>query len=168
MGSEKDDVRRGRRRAAAGRSAASASPVEPQLRDARPEDSVALAALLGELGYPSSAEQAAERVERIAADPSTLLVVAEVEGELAGLGALHVQNLVELDEPGCEVAGLVVGERFRRQGIGELLMEALENEARKRGATHLVLNTAHRRADAHAFYEALGYEHTGRRYAKEL
>jgi len=30
------------------------------------------------------------------------------------------------------------------------------------------LNTAHRRADAHAFYEALGYEHTGRRYAKKL
>jgi hypothetical protein len=27
---------------------------------------------------------------------------------------------------------------------------------------------AHRRADAHAFYEALGYEHTGRRYAKQL
>ena len=27
---------------------------------------------------------------------------------------------------------------------------------------------AHRRADAHAFYEVLGYEHTGRRYAKKL
>ena len=62
----------------------------------------------------------------------------------------------------------MVGERFRRQGIGELLMEALENEARTRGGTYLVLNTAHRRAGAHAFYEALGYEHTGRRYTKEL
>jgi ribosomal protein S18 acetylase RimI-like enzyme len=95
-------------------------------------------------------------------------VVAEVEGEVAGLGALHVQNLVERDELGCEVAALVVGERFRRRGIGELLMHALEKEARARGGKHLVLNTAHRRADAHAFYEALGYEHTGRRYAKEL
>ena len=62
----------------------------------------------------------------------------------------------------------MVGERFRRQGIGEALMEAVEAEARRRGGTHLVLNTAHRRADAHAFYEALGYEHTGRRYTKEL
>jgi ribosomal protein S18 acetylase RimI-like enzyme len=124
--------------------------------------------LLGELGYPSSAEQAARRIERIAADPSTLLIVAEADGELAGFVALHVQNLVERDEPGCEVAGLVVAERFRRQGIGELLMEAVENEARKRGGRYLVLNTAHRRADAHAFYEALGYEHTGRRYTKKL
>ena len=124
--------------------------------------------LLGELGYPSTEEQAAERIDRISGDPSTWLVVAEVDGEIAGFGALHVQNLVERDEPGCEVAGLVVGEHFRRRGVGEALMEALEDEARARGSVNLVLNTAHRRADAHAFYEALGYQHSGRRYAKEL
>ena len=124
--------------------------------------------LLGELGYPSTEEQAAERIDRISGDPSTWLVVADVDGEIAGFGALHVQNLVERDEPGCEVAGLVVGEHFRRRGVGEALMEALEDEARARGSVNLVLNTAHRRADAHAFYEALGYQHTGRRYAKEL
>ena len=52
--------------------------------------------------------------------------------------------------------------------MGEVLMQALEDEARARGGKTMVLNTAHRRWDAHAFYEALGYEHTGRRYAKEL
>ena len=127
-----------------------------------------MAALLGELGYPSSTEQAAERLERIDADPSTWVVVADMDGDLAGLAALHVQNLVERDEPGCEVAGLVVAQRFRRRGVGEALMQALEDEARRRGGRFMVLNTAHRRADAHAFYEALGYEHTGRRYATEL
>ena len=96
------------------------------------------------------------------------VIVAEAGSELAGLGALHVQNLVERDEPGCQVAALVVGQRFRRRGIGELLMQALEDEARRRGGKVIALNTAHRRADAHAFYEALGYEHTGRRYAKKL
>jgi len=165
VGTPQDNVRRGRR-AAAGRAAASS--VTPTLRDARAGDSVAVAELLGELGYPSNPAQAAERIERIAADPTTFLVVAEVDGEVAGFGALHVQNLVERDEPGCEVAGLVVGERFRRRRIGELLMQALDDEARARGGKVLVLNSAHRRADAHAFYEALGYEHTGRRYAKDL
>jgi len=138
------------------------------VREASVNDAAAVAELLGELGYPTSPAQAAQRIERITADPSTSLIVAEADSELAGFGALHVQNLVERDEPGCEVAGLVVGERFRRRRIGELLMQALENEARRRGATIMVLNTAHRRADAHAFYEALGYEHTGRRYAKDL
>ena len=138
------------------------------IREATQDDAPAVAALLGEAGYPTSSDQAAERIERIAADPTTWVIVAEVDSELAGLAALHVQNLVERDEPGCEVAGLVVGQRFRRQRIGELLMDALEAEARRRGGKFMVLNTAHRRADAHAFYEALGYEHTGRRYAKQL
>ena len=124
--------------------------------------------MLDELGYPSTPEQVTERLVRIAADPSMLAIVAETDGEVAGLGVLNVQNLVERDESGCEVAALVVGERFRRRGIGELLMRAIEDEARTRGGKHLVLNTAHRRADAHAFYETLGYEHTGRRYAKRL
>ena len=138
------------------------------IREATSNDAPDIAALLEELGYPSSPAQAAERLERITVDPSTWVIVAEVEAALAGLGALHVQNLVERDEPGCEVAGLVVGQRFRRRRIGELLMQALEDEARRRGGKVMVLNTAHRRADAHAFYEALGYAHTGRRYAKQL
>jgi len=138
------------------------------LREPTLEDAAAVAALLVELGYESSPAQATERLERIAADPSTVAVIAEAGGKVAGLAALHVQNLVERDDPGCEVAALVVGKQFRRRGVGELLMRAIENEARARGGKHLVLNTAHRRADAHAFYEALGYEHTGRRYAKEL
>jgi GNAT superfamily N-acetyltransferase len=157
MGPPTDDVRGGRPAAAA-----------TVIREATANDADAVAALLGDLGYPSTAPQAAERLQRIGADPSTLVIVAEVDSELAGLGVLHVQNLVERDEPGCQVAGLVVGRRFRRRGIGELLMEALEDEARRRGGKVMVLNTAQRRADAHAFYEALGYEHTGRRYAKEL
>jgi GNAT superfamily N-acetyltransferase len=165
MGTQKDDVRRGRG-PAAGRAAASASSVT--VREAQRRDAAAVAALLGELGYPSTPEQAAERIERIAADSSTLLLVAEVEGEMAGLAALHVQNLVERDHVGCELAAMVVGARFRRRRVGALLMEAIEEAARLLGCVHLVLNTAHRRADAHAFYEALGYEHTGRRYAKDL
>jgi ribosomal protein S18 acetylase RimI-like enzyme len=147
-------------------SARATSSVE--IRVAQRRDAAAAAALLGELGYPTTPDQAAERIQRIADDPSTWLVVAEADGEVAGLGALHAQNLIERDELGCEVAGLVVGERFRRRGIGEAMMVALEDEARRRGARFMVLNTAHRRDDAHAFYEALGYEHTGRRYAKRL
>jgi GNAT superfamily N-acetyltransferase len=158
MGTPQDDVRRGR-------PAASASVT---IREATVDDAAAVAALLGQLDYPASPAQAAERLERIDADPTTWVFLAEADSELAGLGALHVQNLVERDEPGCQVAALVVGQRFRRRGIGELLMQRLEGEARRRGGKVMALNTAHRRADAHAFYEALGYEHTGRRYAKEL
>lgn len=87
---------------------------------------------------------------------------------MAGFAGLYVLPLVESDEPGCVFSALVVGERFRRLGVGARLADAIEAEARARGGKKLVLSSAHRRADAHAFYEARGYEHTGRRYAKVL
>jgi GNAT superfamily N-acetyltransferase len=142
--------------------------VDVTVREARPEDAPAVAALLGELGYPSSAEQASVRIDRIGDDPSTLLLVAELDDELAGLAALHFQQLIERDDLGCSLTAMVVGERFRRRGVGARLTDAIEAAARARGCERIALNTAHRRADAHAFYESRGYEHTGRRYWKEL
>jgi GNAT superfamily N-acetyltransferase len=142
--------------------------VNVTVREARPEDAHAVAALLGELGYPSGAEQASARIDRIGDDPSTLLLVAELDGEVAGLAALHLQQLIERDDVGCSLTAMVVGERFRRRGVGARLTDVIEAEARARGCELIALNTAHRRSDAHAFYEARGYKHSGRRYVKTL
>jgi hypothetical protein len=41
-------------------------------------------------------------------------------------------------------------------------------EARARNCSVLFLTTAERRDDAHAFYESLGLEQSGRRYSRTL
>jgi GNAT superfamily N-acetyltransferase len=138
------------------------------IRRARPGDAEEIAALLGELGYPAGAAQVRRRLERIAADPSSELFVAEVGGELAGLGGLHLLPLVEHDEVGCVLTAMVVAAKHRRQGIGAELVGAVEREARSRGCNRIVLSSADRRADAHAFYESLGFEATGRRFVKAI
>jgi GNAT superfamily N-acetyltransferase len=138
------------------------------IRDARPSDAAAIAGLLGQLGYPAEAAQVERRLERIAGDPSSRVFVAEANGDIAGLGGLHVLSLIEHDELGCVLTAMVVGEEHRRQGIGAELVGAVEREARSRGCNRLVLSSADRRADAHAFYESLGFEATGRRFVKAL
>jgi GNAT superfamily N-acetyltransferase len=138
------------------------------IRNAGPGDAAAIADLLGELGYPSEAARVQRRLERIAHDPSSKLFVAEITGEIAGLAGLHVLPLVEHDELGCMLTALVVAAAHRRQGVGGELVGAVEREARSRGCSRLVLNSADRRADAHAFYESLGFEATGRRFVKAL
>jgi len=75
---------------------------------------------------------------------------------------------VEYDAPAAKVSALVVDERWRGRGVGKALVAALEDEALTRGCGLLFLTTNARRADAHAFYSRLGFDHTGRRYAKKL
>jgi GNAT superfamily N-acetyltransferase len=145
-----------------------AEPATLAIKEARPADAAAIVDLLGELGYPADAARVGRRLERIAHDPSSKLFVAEINGQIAGLGGLHVLPLVEHDELGCMLTAMVVGAEHRRQGIGAELLRAVEREARSRGCSRLVLGSADRRLDAHAFYESLGFEATGRRFVKTL
>ena len=137
------------------------------VREIRPDDAAAIAALLTELGYPVEAEAIPLRLERLR-ECGDLVLVAELDGGVAGLAHLHVSPAIEYERPAAKLSALVVDERRRRSGIGRALVDAVEAEARSRGCGLLFVTTAERRADAHRFYERLGFERTGRRYAKRL
>ncbi len=56
----------------------------------------------------------------------------------------------------CWVEDFAVDPVHRSQGIGSRLLEAMRGWARERGATHLELDSADARLDAHRFYEREG------------
>ncbi len=58
--------------------------------------------------------------------------------------------------PRCWVEDLAVSPEHRSQGVGKDLLDAAKDWARERGATHLELDSADTRADAHRFYEREG------------
>jgi GNAT superfamily N-acetyltransferase len=124
--------------------------------------------LIGQLGYPTSVEAVARRVERLRSSNADRLVVAELDGEVVGLASLHTSLSVEYDAPAAKLSAIVVDELHRRHGIAEALLVAMEAEARRRGCCLIFLTTAERRKDAHAFYRRSGFEETGRRFAKRL
>jgi len=138
------------------------------IRQAVASDAPAVASLLAQLGYPVDEGAAAARIERHRMSASDVLLVAEAEGEVAGLAALHVSLAVEYDGDAGKLSAIVVDERRRGHGIGRALVAAVEREARARGCVLLFLTAAERRRDAHEFYRALGFEETGRRFAKPL
>jgi GNAT superfamily N-acetyltransferase len=141
--------------------------MDPTIRDARPADADAIARLLTQLGYPTEAEAMASRLDRLLI-VGDRVVVAEVDGAVVGLAHLQVTPAIERDRPAAKLGALVVDEAQRGHGIGRALVEAMEAEARRRGCELLYLTTAERRDDAHAFYERVGLEHTGRRYGRTL
>jgi N-acetylglutamate synthase-like GNAT family acetyltransferase len=138
------------------------------VRDATPADAAAVAALLDELGYPTTQAAVAARLERFAADPASRVIVAEAEGEVAGLVATHVVPRLEDDEPSCRIVAIVVAERHRRAGAATALLEAAEAEARAQGSHRLDLSSGDWRADAHAFYMRLGFERRAQAFMKRL
>jgi N-acetylglutamate synthase-like GNAT family acetyltransferase len=146
----------------------SLSPVRLTIRDARPEDAEQLARLVGQLGYPASVEAVARRVNRLAASEADRLVVAELEEQVVGLASVHVSLSVEYDQPAAKLSAIVVHGSCRRNGVGEALVRTMEEEARARGCCLIFLTTSERRGDAHTFYRRLGFEETGRRFAKSL
>ena len=127
------------------------------VRRARKEDAAAIAALAGQLGYPSTQEQVEKRLVRILTDSAHVLFVAESPGGRIG-GWLQVfgYHVVESDAR-AEVAGLVVDETQRGSGIGRLLMQHAENWAREKGYAAVALRSNIIRHEAHAFYQRIGY-----------
>ena len=141
--------------------------MDPTIRDARADDAGAVARLLTELGYPSDAGAVDERLERLRVVGDRVLV-AELDRRVVGVAHLQVTPALERERPAAKLGVLIVDQAQRGRGVGRALVEAAETEARLRGCELLFLTTAERRDDAHAFYERVGLEHTGRRYSRAL
>lgn len=138
------------------------------VREATVADAPALAPLLGELGYAATVAQAAPRMRRmLARDDQKILIAESVDGAL-GVLALHVFPSLTYDRDIALIMALVITERARGLGVGRKLVDRAEVMAKSLGASRLMVTTHNRRADAHAFYERLGFECTGRRYIRPI
>ena len=86
-------------------------------------------------------------------DPSAAVLVAEHRGEVLGLCTAYLDiNSVRFGAR-CWIEDLAVSPDHRSQGVGGALLDAAEEWARARGATHLELDTGLAREDAQRFYE---------------
>jgi GNAT superfamily N-acetyltransferase len=139
-----------------------------RIRVATPDDAAHVAALFVEFEHPTDAAALPGRIARFVADDRRTALVATLSGTVVGVATAHLYATLHADEPAVMLSALVVTNTVRGQGVGRALVDAVGTWAHERGARRLVVTTALRRADAHAFYERLGFEHTGRRYQRLL
>lgn len=138
------------------------------IRNAGLSDSTAIAALMTQLGYPSTPAEIDTRLTRMLAHPDYTAVVAEDGSDVVGLVLAHLEHGLEYDAIYGRIMGLVIDERWRGRGLGKRLMQHMERWCKEQGASRIVLTSANRRVDSHKFYDAIGYERTGIRFAKWL
>lgn len=139
------------------------------LRGAVAADVPRIAALIamGDAKAPMTAEEAAaegrhpayaEAFARLAALPGNALYVAEHEGRVVGTYQLTaLPGLAERGRTRGKVESVHVDPALRGTGIGEAMMRHAVVRAREMGIGLLELSSNKSRADAHRFYERLGF-----------
>ena len=113
-------------------------------------------------------ENVAETYEIMKHDDRYVTFVAEADGKIVGLAA--AVKVLAVGHPGgyVKMNGIGVLPEYRRQGIGKQLMEHVERFAVEQGAPYVGLASGISRAEAHAFYEHIGYRKTSYWFRKSL
>ena len=138
------------------------------IRAAGQRDTGAIAPLLGQLGYPTSADELGERLERLTDRPDGEVLVAELDGEVVGVAAYVLIDVLDRPDPQCRITALVVDERSRRRGVAYALLHTIEETARDFACFRLEVTTRPGRAAALAFYLASGFDERPHRLIKPL
>jgi len=91
------------------------------------------------------------------APPAGQLVLAYVDGQLAGCGAMR--RLADADYANaCEMKRVFVRPNFRRCGLGRALAQRLLDEGRRAGYSAMLLDTLDDMEAARELYATLGFE----------
>lgn len=108
------------------------------------------------LTYPEDEENGIAPTTTEALAKHGVLVIARVDGAAAGSGALMAHEPVD-GLLALEVKRMLVRPEFRGRGISKLVLRRLEDIARQRGASKLVLMCGPRQPEALRLYERGGY-----------
>lgn len=139
-----------------------AAPHRIAVRVARPEEADEVAALfnainsLGGAPPPVTMTGAAVRRDLLGAKPWAILLVATLDGAVAGFVTASPTYDSERAAGCFIVVDLYVAPAARRHGLGRALMAALAAEARRQGAGCLWWGVDDGDDEAFAFYRAIG------------
>ena len=98
-------------------------------------------------------QAAAERLRRAATGDDSVVLVARSDGAIAGICTTYLDIESVRFGRRAWVEDLAVHPGRRSLGVGKRLLDAAKDWARERDATHIELDSAHARTDAHRFYE---------------
>ena len=140
------------------------------IRNSNPQDFEDIIPLLRQL-WPDkqiSEERLHEVFSRSLNSPSDGLFCAELDGKVVGFCAVTILNNFWQEGYTAYLSTMVVGEKHRSQGIGKLLTEKVCEFAKAKGCGSVELDSAFHRADAHRFYENLGFQKRAYTFSKEV
>ena len=139
-----------------------------QVREATDDDVVAIAGLweelrgqggrVGPFGPPASAVSIRERLESLRSDPMHRVIVAEVDGIVAGLAVLSRLPVTPIsDVESVQISFMHVRDDRRRRGVGRAIVSAATQFATDVGADYVTVGVFPGARESNRFFARLGF-----------
>jgi GNAT superfamily N-acetyltransferase len=140
-------------------------PTDVIFRAATEADVPAIVALLADdvigAGREGESDRYRAAFREIDADPRNHLIVAEVDGEVAGtLQLTYIPGLSRMGAERAQIEAVRVAAAHRSRGLGRQMINWAIDQAKQRGCGLVQLTSDKRRSDAIRFYASLGFEPT--------
>jgi len=128
-----------------------------RIRQASRQDAAAVSRMMNDLGYSIEIAAVERKLSDSQDDAGNFVFVAVVNGATVGVLSVHAMPLLHAEGLFATITSLFVAPDYRRQGIGSQLLAHAEAFALRLGCISINVASAHHRADAHAFYQAIGF-----------
>jgi GNAT superfamily N-acetyltransferase len=129
------------------------------IRTATSGDAEAVADLLTQLGYPTTAADARERIAYLGSEHDAILLAID-GAQVCGMATVHILPVIHYTGTMARVTAFVVDANCRGRGVGKILLAAIREFASVRKVHRIEVVSGNHRPQAHAFYEGAGYKRT--------
>ena len=110
-----------------------------------------------EMGYDYPLEETMKKLEFLLQSDNDKIYVAVIDDNVVGY--IHANNYDVIYFPHMKnIMGIAVDKKYKRQGIGRKLLEAVEKWANETNARGIRLVSGASRKSAHEFYRNCGYD----------
>jgi len=130
-----------------------------EIRRAAKQDAETIASLYKQLITLSPVAVLPERIDAIAQDANTHLLVCDDDGDIIASALVCLcQDVMFNNQPFAIIENLIVHEDYQREGIGKSMMDYIEAFCLKQDCSKIMLLTSTENRNARDFYTAMGYD----------
>lgn len=120
-------------------------------------------------GEKSDVSKMALQFDALEIENNHIILVAQIDNQIiASVMGIVCKELYGDCRPFLLVENMIVDKAFRKNGIGHMLLSKLEDRAKERECTQMLLVTEIDRIDACNFYEKYGFQKNNKGYKKKL
>ena len=121
-----------------------------------------------ELGYLVSKIKLRTRIKQMCKQKEYCIFVALEHHQIVGFIGVHIHLVFENPGKVMRIIALAVSQKHQKSGIGANLVAKVEQYAKKKKISILIVNSGIKRTGAHQFYQKQGFFQKGYSFCKKI